>query len=51
MSQWDDGRKPTTWEWIVMDWQHDWFNSKIKYWLVMAASAVFMIGTLWYKQS
>jgi len=31
----DYNRKPTIWERIQMDLQHDVFNSKIKYWLII----------------
>lgn len=47
MSQWDDPRKPTLWERIVMDWQHDHHRSNIKFSLILIGM-VSVSAALWY---
>ena len=39
---WDntENRKPTIRERIQMDWQHDMWNSKIKFWLVILSGLI-----------
>lgn len=39
----DYNRKPTLWEHIVMDLQHDLWNSRIKYWTSLSAMIGFSV--------